>query len=1058
MGDVMRPVPFEELIERIFSEYKQTKTIFGIHEDQFYKTKKKKSSTIFGQSCSLPFGPAAGPHTQLAQNIVASYVCGGRFIELKTVQKLDELVIDKPCIDARDEGYNVEWSSEFTLDKAFNEYVKAYMILHLLDFLFANGKWESPSFIFNMSVGYDLAGIKTKKMQTFIDSMIDASNSDVFNEALNSLKSLCAEDEVLSGTPFKHLQNKISTLINGISSNISPSVTISTMHGCPPEEIEAICTYMITEKKLDTFVKLNPTLLGYDMVRTILDDLGYGYIHLKRESFEHDLQYEDAIAMIERLVALAKRSSRGFGIKLTNTLGSVNDLGILPGQECYMSGRALLPLSLSLASLLSKKFGGRLAISYSGGINAFTLKELYEVGIRPITLATDILKPGGYTRMVQMATIMEKAKDTHAIDVVGIASLASAYKSSEVVKKDFREEGQAKVDRALPLTDCYIAPCVQACPIHQDVPEYVQLVGRGQYADALELIYDKNPLPNITGYICDHQCQYHCTRLDYDGAVRIRELKRIAAENGFAAYVKRWERPETTTVKAAVIGAGPAGLSAAYFLVRAGFATEVFEREAHAGGVLRNILPAFRLPDKAIQADVDFIARHGVKFSFNVKKEAMSVDALKAQGFDYIFYAIGSEVDNDLGINGGNATVIPSLEFLKKARTGIELELGASVVVVGGGNTAMDAARVASRASNVQQVTVVYRRSEKEMPADREEYRNAIADGVKFNFLAIPEYYDTEGNLVCRNTVLGDVDASGRRKAVRTEKTFQMKADTIITAIGEKVDKESLALFGIPTDSNGYPVYDAKTLKTNREGVFIIGDAQSGPSTVVRCIASARTAVEAAIDIILGTLEPHVHDDHCGCDAHEQEYEEDEQEDLEALERAEDAFFAELRTKRATLNRSLNDGSDEAAFASTEASRCVECSYVCNKCVDVCPNRANIALDMRYRNDLFDNPFQILHIDAFCNECGNCATFCPYDGKPYRDKCTIFNLEEDFNQSENTGFFMGEDQLLVRFESNIVHCTVDPDGQVHGDIPEQISAIIEEVITVHPYLLGKVEY
>jgi putative selenate reductase len=246
--------------------------------------------------------------------------------------------------------------------------------------------------------------------------------------------------------------------------------------------------------------------------------------------------------------------------------------------------------------------------------------------------------------------------------------------------------------------------------------------------------------------------------------------------------------------------------------------------------------------------------------------------------------------------------------------------------------------------------------------------------------------------------VLGDVDASGRRKAVRTEKTFQMKADTIITAIGEKVDKESLALFGIPTDSNGYPVYDAKTLKTNREGVFIIGDAQSGPSTVVRCIASARTAVEAAIDIILGTLEPHVHDDHCGCDAHEQEYEEDEQEDLEALERAEDAFFAELRTKRATLNRSLNDGSDEAAFASTEASRCVECSYVCNKCVDVCPNRANIALDMRYRNDLFDNPFQILHIDAFCNECGNCATFCPYDGKPYRDKCTIFNLEEDFNQ------------------------------------------------------------
>ena len=377
MGDIMRPVPFSELISRIIGEYRNHHSIFGIAEEQFYQDSGKKSIKVFNQSCSTALGPAAGPHTQLAQNIIASYLVGGRFMELKTVQVMDTLEIDKPCIDARDEAYNVEWSTEFTLPKAWDEYAKAWIILHLLEAAMHKGKFEKPSFIFNMSVGYNLEGIKTAKMQQYIDSMIDAHKDERFNQYLAEMEALLDEG-IFEGTPWEGLEKKLKGLSTKISATISPSTTLSTMHGCPPKEIEAICTYMLTEKKVDTFVKLNPTLLGYDQVRKILDDLGYTYITLTRENFEHDLQYGDAIAMLHRLVDLAKKEGRGFGVKLTNTLGSVNDQGVLGGNEMYMSGRSLLPISTTVATLLSKEFAGKLPVSYSGGATAFTVKSLFE--------------------------------------------------------------------------------------------------------------------------------------------------------------------------------------------------------------------------------------------------------------------------------------------------------------------------------------------------------------------------------------------------------------------------------------------------------------------------------------------------------------------------------------------------------------------------------------------------------------------------------------------------------------------------------------------------------
>ncbi|MDY0290308.1 MAG: putative selenate reductase subunit YgfK [Sphaerochaeta sp.] len=1067
MGDIMRPVPFAELITRIVGEYRNHHSIFGIAEEQFYQDKGKNSISVFGQSCSTPCGPAAGPHTQLTQNLVASYLVGGRFMELKTVQVMDTLEIDKPCIDARDEAYNVEWSTEFTLPKAWDEYAKAWIILHLLEALMNKGKFEKPSFIFNMSVGYDLAGIKTERMQQFINSMIDARQDERFDEYLAELDAMLDEG-LFDGTPWEGLEKKLKGLTSKISANMSPSTTLSTMHGCPPKEIEAICTYMLSEKKIDTFVKLNPTLLGHDKVREILDNLGFGYITLTRENFEHDLQYDDAIAMLHRLVDLAKREGRGFGVKLTNTLGSVNDQEQLPGKEMYMSGRSLLPLSTTVASMLSAEFAGKLPVSYCGGATALTVKALFETGIRPITLATDLLKPGGYARLKQMVEILEKSKawGMQDIDLKKLDKLATDAREGKYVEisKDFRGTDSVKIDEDLPMFDCSVAPCVVACPIHQDVPEYVQLVGMGRYAEALELIYDKNALPFITGHICDHQCQLHCTRMDYEGAVQIRELKKIAAENGYEEYRKNWQPPsEKSKIKAAVIGAGPGGLSAAYFLARSGFDTSVFEREESAGGVVRHVIPGFRLPVEAIENDVAFIQAHGVDFHYGVNSEEMTIEALRAKGFSHIFYAIGSEVDNDIPLVGDRSRVMRSLEFLGDFRKDPSKQrLGKHVVIVGGGNTSMDSARAATRVVGVEKVSVLYRRTEKEMPADHEEYANAQDENVEFIFLANPESF--EGNqLTVRKMALGEKDASGRRRPIATDETYTITCDVMITAIGEYPDKEKLTWFGVPVNEKGWPITDEQTKETEVEDVYAIGDVQSGPSTVVQCIASARAAVEAAIDKILGPEDEgcdcghdHSAEEACEDDEDEDEYEDEDELDNEELTEAEDEFFAEIAEKKSRIL--VSKDFDDKKFAETEAKRCMECSYLCNKCVDVCPNRANVAIDVR-NTGVFSDPFQILHLDAYCNECGNCETFCPYDGGPYRKKFTLFSRNDDFLNSENSGFYVEDDEILVRLDEKIYHCSLDGDGILTGDeegITDEVAAMIEEVFTTYSYLLGYV--
>lgn len=1037
MGDIMRPIPFTELLERMFGEYHQSKSIFGIPEKQFYKKQTNQHLAVWGENCETPVGPAAGPHTQLAQNIVTSWLAGGRFMELKTVQKLDRLEIAKPCIDAEDECFNTEWSTEFTLHKAYDEYLKAWFALHLLESVFdSKAAKQAKSFIFNMSVGYDLDGILTEPMQEYIDNMLDSSKHPKFAQYSTELKDFIANNKLLNSRTSETELQQLFEMVDDIPVSLTEGVTLSTMHGCPPNEIEAICRYMLEDKGINTFVKLNPTLLGYDRVRSILDQTGFDYISLSKEAFSHDLQLQDAKAMLHRLVKLGKDKNIGFGVKLTNTLGTLNNKGRLPDKEMYMSGRALFPLSINVALELSREFNGTLPISYSGGASKFNIREIFETGIRPITMATDLLKPGGYLRLADCAKELEVSTDwaMRGVNLERLEKLAEKSLCAEYTQKEWRGPEEITVEQPVPLTDCYVAPCVTACPISQDIPEYLRLMGQHKYTEALEVIYARNALPSITGHICDHQCQYNCTRRDYEGALNIREMKKIALDKGWDGYQSKWHHPNLDTTKqpVAVIGAGPAGLSAAYFIARAGHPVKIFEKEESAGGVVKHIIPQFRIPEKAIRHDIEFVEAHGVEFEYGANPD-ITIDQLKEQGYQYICLGIGADKGNPIKLAGDNNNIYKSLDFLRRYNDGEALALGDHVVVVGAGNTAMDSARAALKVKGVEKVTVLYRRTEAEMPAYKEEYDEAVEDGVNFKFLTNPEEFHQDGTIVARVMTLGEPDEKGRRRPVATDETISLKASAVITAVGEQANRDVLTRIGVPMGEDGWPAVNNDTCETQVENVFLLGDAQTGPSSIVSAISGGRKAASAII---------------------ERELQSETLAQVESSVTAAEVYRKKGEIKVALLEANKLEENDRNEFVKQEAERCLECSYVCSKCVDVCPNRANMSLPIPG----FKDQYQTLHLDAYCNECGNCAQFCPWDSKPYKDKFTLFSLKEDFDSSTNPGFLVQGDELLLRAKGEVATYPINQNGQIK--LPETLAdeaTIIQYVLSNHKYLLGAVE-
>jgi putative selenate reductase len=347
------------------------------------------------------------------------------------------------------------------------------------------------------------------------------------------------------------------------------------------------------------------------------------------------------------------------------------------------------------------------------------------------------------------------------------------------------------------------------------------------------------------------------------------------------------------------------------------------------------------------------------------------------------------------------------------------LPAGKNVAVIGAGNSAMDAARAAKRIPGVENVTIIYRRTKRLMPADREELRLALEDGVVFQELRTPISYKN-GILKCRKMTLGAPDESGRRSPVALEGQFdEIPADFVITAVGQQADERPLLENGIVLDKNGRVKTNPQTNETSVADVFVGGDLLRGPATVVEAIADGRKFAETVLE-----------KEHITPTAYEW---------TGLIDKARQAH--EIVGKKGVLERSCKG----------ESGKCLECNAVCNLCVEVCPNRANVAVKVKGMT----NANQVIHIDGMCNACGNCEAFCPYQSAPYMEKLTLYWNEEDFHAGENQGFWV-TDVNLGSFKARIGNKTmdgrIDTSGSCEG-LPEDIAAVIKAVLQEHRYII-----
>lgn len=388
------------------------------------------------------------------------------------------------------------------------------------------------------------------------------------------------------------------------------------------------------------------------------------------------------------------------------------------------------------------------------------------------------------------------------------------------------------------------APCREACPAGIDVPRYIRHIREGHFDQALAVIRERIPFPFVCGYACVHPCETKCARMQYDQAVAIRMLKRVAAEKGDSEPADPIKRNRTGR-KIAVIGSGPCGLTAAYYLNGQGHSVTVYEALPLAGGMLRYGIPEYRLPEDIVDREIDRIAAGGVAVVTGVR--ISSAESLLEKGFAAVFVATGAWKPAKMGIPGEDLDqVVDGLSFLSRVNEGNPPVIGPKVVVVGGGNTAVDAARAAVRLG--ADVVQIYRRTRAEMPAASEEISEAIEEGVCVEYLTAPVKIE-KNQATCIRMQLGDADASGRRAPVPVAGSeYTLGFDTLIMAIGQSADAASLCLEG---QKNGTVRVDQRNLATPTRGIFAGGDAVSGPSTLIEAIAQGRLAC-ASIDRFLG--------------------------------------------------------------------------------------------------------------------------------------------------------------------------------------------------------------
>ena len=394
-----------------------------------------------------------------------------------------------------------------------------------------------------------------------------------------------------------------------------------------------------------------------------------------------------------------------------------------------------------------------------------------------------------------------------------------------------------------------VPPCQNACPLHMDIREYVSLVSQGRIMEALQVIRTGNPFPSICAYVCTHPCEEACRRSQVDKPIAIRSLKRFAVEFGGDRMI-RAEAETTHAEKVAIVGSGPAGLACAYYLKKLGYPVTILEAHSDLGGMLRVGIPQYRLPREVLDIELQRLTHMGVEIRTNTR--VVSLDLLFELGYKAIFITIGAHQSLRMGIEGEESPgVIDGATFLREVNLGIKPSLGGRVAVAGGGNVAIDAARTATRLG-AKKVTILYRRTRSEMPADPQEVEQALEEGVKIKYLVTPTRISRENKslkIACARLELGEPDESGRRRPVPIEDSeFSQEFDTLIAAIGQAPQTPSD--FGVRVGRGSTIQVDPVTLTTNRPGVFAGGDAVTGPATVTEALAAGRLAAQRIDDYL----------------------------------------------------------------------------------------------------------------------------------------------------------------------------------------------------------------
>ena len=427
------PYSFAALIERMFSELESADSIFDLPSKSFFLGREGRDYSVpfHDKRAPTPLGPASGPQTQMAQNLVLSWLCGCRILELKTVQILDELEIPRPCIDMETIGYNVEWSQELKLEQSLHEYVKGAMLIEILK---ASGKLKmAPGFgevIYDMSVGYDLKGIQTERVQDYIRGMKDASA--VVEHYRKQIPDRFSQ--------FRDLD---------FPTNLSNSLTLSTFHGCPPDEIERIIDFLLNEHSLNCIIKLNPTLLGEERVRELLQGvMGYEAVNVPSKAFQTDTSWDQAQGFVQRLGVTADQLGLGFGVKFSNTLIVENHRSFFPEseKEMYLSGPPLHVLATNLVDRFRDRFGDHYPISFSAGIDRKNFADAVAIGLTPITSCSDLLKAGGYSRATTYFRELDSRMDRLGVNTIPDYIIKAYGNAEQALSECGKNAEDSKID------------------------------------------------------------------------------------------------------------------------------------------------------------------------------------------------------------------------------------------------------------------------------------------------------------------------------------------------------------------------------------------------------------------------------------------------------------------------------------------------------------------------------------------------------------------------------------------------------------------------------------